>query len=144
VVLADPPPIEQVSTSQVGNATKVRRPGEPLHVRFGVQPMDRFWEFPVGDTGIEIAPEYFDRIFVIFQRLHTRDEYEGTGIGPAVVMKIVARHGGRIGVRSTTGDGSTFFFTLLAARGAVVVEAPPAGARARRSRAPRTRTITKH
>ncbi|KAF5065762.1 Adaptive-response sensory-kinase SasA [anaerobic digester metagenome] len=114
-VMADPTQLGQVFANLLSNALKFRRQDVPPRVRVSAEQDGRSWRFAVEDNGIGIEPEYFDRIFVIFQRLHTRDEYEGTGIGLALVARIVDLHGGRTWVESEPGRGSTFFFTLPAA-----------------------------
>ncbi len=114
-VMADPVQLAQVFTNLIGNALKYRREGVPPVIAVSAMQTGRRWEFAVRDNGIGIAPEYHDRIFEMFQRLHTHDEYDGTGIGLAVVRKIVERHGGAVRVRSTPGEGSTFYFTMPAA-----------------------------
>jgi len=100
--------LTQVFQNLIGNALKFRRPDQPPVVRVSATPMPGGWSISIADNGIGIEPKYFERIFQMFQRLHGRDEYEGTGIGLALCKKIVERHGGRIGVESTPGQGTTF------------------------------------
>jgi light-regulated signal transduction histidine kinase (bacteriophytochrome) len=114
-VMADPSQLEQVFVNLVGNAIKYRHPDRPPAIRIEGSRAGPMVEFAVRDNGIGIEPEYFGRIFQMYQRLHTHDEYEGTGIGLAVVKKIVERQGGTVRVESTPGEGTTFFFTLPAA-----------------------------
>jgi len=106
------PELVRLIQNLVANALKFRSPDRPPQIRLAVTAADDDWTVAVSDNGIGIAPEYFDRIFQIFQRLHTRDKYEGTGIGLAVCRKIVDHHGGRIWVESVPGEGSRFLFTL--------------------------------
>ncbi len=102
----------QVFENLISNAIKFRRPDVPPEVAISAVRDRRMWHVMVADNGIGIEAEYFDRIFVIFQRLHTRDVYQGTGIGLAIVKKIVERHGGRVWVDSVPGEGSVFHVTL--------------------------------
>ena len=113
IVMADDRQLEQLFQNLVGNAIKYHAEEPPrVHISAGFS--DGWWRFAVKDNGIGIEPQYQERIFQMFQRLHTRKEYSGTGIGLAVCTRIVERHGGRIWVESEPGKGSTFMFTLTA------------------------------
>lgn len=96
----------------VTNSIKFRRPGVPPVIKIEANHNHGGWEFAVSDNGIGIDPQYHERIFVIFSRLHNRTDYDGSGIGLAHCKKIVELHGGRIWVRSIPGSGSTFYFTI--------------------------------
>lgn len=113
VVMADPNQLGQVFQNLISNAIKFNK-SEDVQVSVTAEPEGDFWRFTVTDNGIGIEPQYYDRIFVIFQRLHGKAEYPGTGIGLAIVKKIVERHGGTIRVESEPGKGSRFTFTIPA------------------------------
>jgi PAS domain S-box-containing protein len=121
-VMADGVQLLQLFQNLISNALKFHQPDSPLEVHIGVEQLPLSpaaedgggseWLFSVQDNGIGIDPEYFEHIFMIFQRLHTRAEYKGTGIGLAVCKKIVERHGGRMWVESELEKGTTFYFTI--------------------------------
>ncbi len=112
VISADLSQLIQVFQNLVDNSIIYRNKDKPLRVHISAERKDDNWMFRVADNGIGIDPKDFKRIFEIFQRLHTREEYPGTGIGLAICKKIVERHGGTIWVESTPGKGATFFFML--------------------------------
>jgi signal transduction histidine kinase len=126
---SDPTQMRQLLQNLIGNALKFCRPDQPPVVTVRGRPLDppaavsngdaaipTLWRITVQDNGIGFDERYLDRIFGVFQRLHGRSEYEGTGMGLAICRKIVERHGGTITARSTPGGGATFVVTLPLAR----------------------------
>ncbi|MCS6290730.1 MAG: hypothetical protein H8K10_17370 [Nitrospira sp.] len=110
-VMGDDKQLVQLFQNLLSNAVKFGG-AQPPRIHISAKQADGEWLFSVRDHGIGIDPQYADRIFVIFQRLHTREEYPGTGIGLAICKKIVERHGGRMWVESELGKGATFYFTM--------------------------------
>ena len=108
---ADEFQLVQLFQNLIGNALKFKGAETP-HVHISVNEQADTWTFGVKDNGIGIDGEYFDRIFMVFQRLHSRTDYPGTGIGLAICKKVVDRHGGRLWIESGVGSGSTFWFTV--------------------------------
>ncbi len=111
IVMGDDSQFTQLLQNLISNAIKFQG-DEPPCIHISAEQKGDEWEFCVVDNGIGIKPEFFERIFVIFQRLHGREEYTGTGIGLALSKKIVERHGGKIWVESEPGEGTTFCFTI--------------------------------
>jgi PAS domain S-box-containing protein len=110
-VLADETQLESLFQNLISNAIKFRGKKSP-RIHIGVKRTGEDWVFSVKDNGIGIDPQYFERVFIIFQRLHSSQEFPGTGIGLAISKRIVDRHGGRIWIESELGKGSTFYFSL--------------------------------
>ena len=110
-VMADEDQLFQLLQNLVGNALKFRSEAPPC-IRISAVREGEAWRFAVADNGIGIEPQYQERIFQMFQRLHERGRYEGSGIGLSIVKRILERHGGRIWLESALGQGSTFYFTL--------------------------------
>jgi PAS domain S-box-containing protein len=116
VVRGDPTQLRQLFQNLIANGIKFHRPNEAPRVHVSATREQGAWTFSVSDAGIGIEPQYQERIFALFQRLHTRADYPGTGIGLAICKKIVERHGGQIRVDSAPGRGTTFRFTLPVSR----------------------------
>lgn len=110
-VRADASQLVQLFQNLIGNAVKFRGEQYP-HIHISARDEGQEWLFSVRDNGIGIDPQYADKLFIIFQRLHSRDEYPGSGIGLAICKKIIERHGGRIWFESELGKGTTFYFTF--------------------------------
>jgi two-component system, chemotaxis family, sensor kinase Cph1 len=111
-IVADGTQLMQLFQNLIGNAIKFRKPEGTPHIHIGVQRQEEQWLFSVADNGIGFDPQFAERIFVIFQRLHTRDEYPGSGMGLAICKKIIECHRGRIWVEAAPDQGATFYFTI--------------------------------
>lgn len=111
VIKAVQPQIQQLFQNLVGNALKYHSDAPPV-IEVGCTDKELYWEFYVKDNGIGIDPKFFDKVFIIFQRLHNRTEYAGTGIGLAICKKIIEKHGGTIRIESAIDKGATFYFTI--------------------------------
>ncbi|MBT1184541.1 HAMP domain-containing protein [Streptomyces sp. CJ_13] len=114
-LVADPTQMGMLWQNLIGNAVKFRRPDERPEIHVSAEREGELWRFAVTDNGIGIAPEYAEKVFVIFQRLHTKDAYHGSGIGLAMCKKIVEFHGGTIAIDPAHTDGTRITFTLAAA-----------------------------
>jgi PAS domain S-box-containing protein len=112
IIMANIAPIRQVFQNLIGNALKYSRNNVPIEINIACREIENYWEISIADNGIGIAKEYFEKIFIIFKRLHNKEQFSGTGIGLAVTKKVIDKQGGKIWVESVVGKGSTFYFTI--------------------------------
>ncbi len=112
-IMAPKSPVRQVFQNLISNAIKYRKPSVTPEIEIKVEESGKYYVFSIKDNGIGIDPEYFDKIFIIFQRLHQREKYSGTGMGLAVTKKIIENLGGKIWLESKEGEGSIFYFSIL-------------------------------
>lgn len=105
--------LQQLFQNLIGNALKYKKNNEKPEIKLTASETSTHWQFLISDNGIGIEAHFFEKIFVVFQRLHTKDEYSGTGLGLAICKKIVENHGGKIWLESKPNEGSTFYFTIL-------------------------------
>jgi len=134
VIDAEPLQMRQLLQNLIGNALKFRRPEEPPVVKVEAQiipdpqtPEKKLCRLTVSDNGIGFDEKYAERIFEVFQRLHTRNEYDGTGMGLAIVRKIALYHGGDVTARSRPGEGSSFIVTIPATHPQIAPDKTPGG-----------------
>ena len=111
-IFADRIKLKHLFQNLIENGLKFSLPGQQPKISVTVTNQPEEWQFAIKDNGIGIEEEYLNNIFLIFTRLHSQEEYEGTGIGLALCKKLVEQHEGRIWVHSTPGKGSTFYFTI--------------------------------
>ena len=104
--------LRQVFQNLIGNALKYSKKDTAVHVTVSATELKDYWQFAIADNGIGIAAEYFEKIFIIFQRLHKKEEFSGTGIGLAITKKVIESYGGKIWIVSKEGEGTTFYFTF--------------------------------
>ncbi len=111
-ILANRSPVRQVFQNLIANALTYAKKEIPVEIKITVKDFDDYWQFAVQDNGIGIEKEYFEKIFIIFQRLHNKDEYSGTGMGLAIAKKIIETMGGKIWLTSEVDKGSIFYLTI--------------------------------
>ena len=112
VINAFPAEMKQLFQNLLSNAIKFKKPHEAPRIHVSAKPFPGYWQFEVSDNGVGIDAKHYQKIFILFQRLHGREDYPGTGIGLSYCKKIVELHHGRIWVESVPGQGSHFFFTI--------------------------------
>jgi light-regulated signal transduction histidine kinase (bacteriophytochrome) len=112
VVYCNRPQIVALFQNLISNAIKYQKEGVIPKIELNVEQVEHHWQFSIKDNGIGISTNHLEIIFLIFQRLHAKDEYSGSGIGLAIAKRIVNSHNGEIWVESIEGEGSTFYFTM--------------------------------